>query len=124
MKNDRSGFTLIEVLVSVVILSIATVSFMSLQSQHISSIGNLISKKTSLYENTLFFDKINDTNTNMTTDAYTVLQDIGITNDDTKNILQSIKKEIIIQKPINDMELNLTKKAIIKDINSSSSYNF
>jgi len=124
LKNDRSGFTLIEVLVSVVILSIATVSFMSLQSQHISSIGNLISKKTSLYENTLFFDKINDTNTNMTTDAYTVLQSIGITNDDTKNILQSIKKEIIIQKPINDMELNLTKKAIIKDINSSSSYNF
>jgi len=124
LRNDRSGFTLIEVLVSVVILSIATVSFMSLQSQHISTIGNLISKKTSLYENTLFFDKINDSNADITTDAYTTLGNIGITNDDTKNILQSIKKEIIIQKPTNTMELNITKTAIIKDINSSSSYNF
>lgn len=125
MKNLRHGFTLIEVLVSVVILSVVLVGFIKIQNENISIVNNLFAKKISMYENTLFLNDNISFHNKQNIDAYTVLAShFFITNDKAKSALTSIKREIIIEKAKDKFNNVTFDTLILKDKNATIKYTF
>lgn len=125
MKNLRHGFTLIEVLVSVVILSVVLVGFIKIQNENISIVNNLFSKKISMYENTLFLNDNISFYNKQNIDAYTALSPhFFITNDKTKSALSAIKREITVERAKDKFNNVTFNKLILKDKNSTIKYTF
>lgn len=114
-----------EVLVSVVILSVVLVGLIKIQNENISIVNNLFSKKISMYENTLFLNDNISFYNKQNIDAYTALSShFFITNDKTKSALSAIKREITIERAKDKFNNVTFNKLILKDKNSTIKYTF
>jgi prepilin-type N-terminal cleavage/methylation domain-containing protein len=111
----RRGFTLIEILVSVILISIVILGIAKIRNQNIS-VAKYISQRTqSELSNTLFLDKENEKFNKSKKDAATLLHSLGIKKFKTKSVLKGIKREIIISQPIpiNELPLPLRLKSFV-----------
>ena len=97
-KNiNRDGFTLIEVIMSVLIVSIVVMGAMKLQGRNHEMAVYISDRGKSELENSLFLTKKAYRYDKDEIDAYEVLRDkFNIRDDDSKELLKSITKKIHI----------------------------
>ena len=127
----RPAFTLIEVIVSTVIIAIVVMAVLELSSRSTESAMYLAHRNKAAFQDSLFMDpsivRYHKDNKN----AYDLLYaQIKITEDDTKNILKEIKRDIFIPEPLRipfleEMGAESTfNKVVIKDAYSSTYLRF
>jgi Tfp pilus assembly protein PilV len=113
LKYKRSAFTIIEVMVSVLLISIVILAIIKMQQQTKDMALYLSDRGKHELSNTLFLDKSISKYDKTTKDAYSVLdsQNFHINDDDTKKILKNISRKINISDDMNmgDEELIHTK---------------
>jgi len=110
----KKGFTLIEIMVAVVIVMIATFSVLNLSS-NTKYLFNLITKNNefSLKASILVNEK-------KSSNLYENLIDFNITNDD---IIHTLKKEKLYVKIIQDSKEELKEFSLLKEIKKIKIYN-
>ena len=97
MNRTRKAFTLIEVIMSVIIVSIVVMGAMQVQEQN-SDMATYLSKRgNSELDNALFLTERVERYSKDTKNAYDILVDeFSIRDDDSRKILKSIEKTINI----------------------------
>jgi prepilin-type N-terminal cleavage/methylation domain-containing protein len=96
----RRGFTLIEVLVSVMLISVVVLGIARIEEQNIEAAGYLSKRMLSELSNTLFLGKSVGLFSGKGKDAYTVLKREGfkITKDRDIAVLKGIERKISVRK--------------------------
>lgn len=132
MKTLRPAFTLIEILVSVMILSGAIVYVLKVHSQNHEQITYIVERNKHALEDSLFLtDKILRYHKSEKS-AYDLLQDeLKVDKFESRKILKEMKREIYIPQPINllpDEETEgpaaIIREIKIKGVYSSSYFRF
>ena len=132
MKTLRPAFTLIEILVSVMILSGAIVYVLKVHSQNHEQIAYIVERNKHALEDSLFLtDKILRYHKSEKS-AYDLLQDeLKVDKFESRKILKEMKREIYIPQPINllpDEETEgpaaIIREIKIKGVYSSSYFRF
>ncbi len=100
MKNLRSAFSLVEILISVMIISVVIVAIAKIDSQNISMAEYISNRSKAEFENTLFLTKEALKYNKDEKDAYTLLRGFKISKIKSKNYLKSIKRKIYIERAI------------------------
>ena len=103
----KKGFTIIEVIVSVIIISIVVMGLTKINRQNIDMADYVASRNKSELSNTLFLTKEALKYDKSEKDAYTLLQKMKISKLETRQYLKSVKRKIFID---NDIKL---KKMIV-----------
>lgn len=120
----RRGFTIIEIIVSVVIIAIVTLTLAKINKQNANMVDYVTSRLQSELSNTLFlhpdafkFDKSEK-------DAYTILHNMKIKNEKAKAYLKKIKRKIYTQEdiPIDKMIVPIHLHAIMLKSKFSTRY--
>ena len=100
-KNYKQAFTLIEVLVSVIIVSIVVVGAMQISKQNKSMASYLLKRGSKEMDNSLFLTKKIQRYSNDKKSAYDLLMDeFSIKDFESRKILKKIEKSINITEPI------------------------
>ena len=123
--SARSAFTLIEVLVSVVLISIVVLGIARIREQNVAAAHYLSSRMQKELDNTLFLGEGSIRYSGETKDAYTVLHGFGIKKDATREILKAKKREIRVSDPlpVGKLPFSIELRAIrLKDEYSSRYY--
>jgi prepilin-type N-terminal cleavage/methylation domain-containing protein len=132
LKTLRPAFTLIEILVSVMILSGAIVYVLKVHSQNHEQIAYIVERNKHALEDSLFLtDKILRYHKSEKS-AYDLLQDeLKVDKFESRKILKEMKREIYIPQPINllpDEETEgpaaIIREIKIKGVYSSSYFRF
>jgi len=100
LKNLRSAFSLVEILISVMIISVVIVAIAKIDSQNISMAEYISNRSKAEFENTLFLTKEALKYNKDKKDAYTLLRGFKISKIKSKNYLKSIKRKIYIERAI------------------------
>lgn len=131
LNAQRKGFTLIEVIVSVIIISLVVLAAMEISSRNTENAVYLSQRNSIAYQDSFF---LTDTLTRYHKDtkpAYDLLRDsFKITEDKSKTALKEVARDIIIPDPIvlpsiDEMSFEAQiDKVILKDRYSSQYYRF
>ena len=111
----HSAFTLIEVLVSVVLISIVVLGIVKIREQNIAAAHYLSSRMQQELGNSLFLGKEAQRFSGEEKDAYALLRDLGIKRDKTREVLRGIRRTIRVSSPlpIGELPLPVELRAII-----------
>lgn len=131
LHTHRPAFTLIEVIISVVIISGVILSVMEISSRSTDSALYLSKRASISFQDSLYLTDEITKHHKKTKNAYEHLnKHFNIKEDESKEILQNISREIMITKSIKipSLEQVLSKaeieKAVLKDKYTSSYYRF
>ena len=101
----KKGFTIIEILVSVVIIAIVTLTLAKINQQNAVMVYYVSSRLKNELTNTLFLHPQAQKYDKSEKDAYTILSSMGIKNDKAKSYLKSIKRKIYTQTNLPTQEM-------------------
>jgi len=96
----KKGFTIIEIIVSVLIISIVVLSLAKINKQNVDMADYVASRNKSELSNTLFLTKEAFKYDKSEKDAYTILQKMNISKLETRQYLKNIKRTIYLDKNI------------------------
>jgi len=96
----RKAFTLMEIMVSVVLIAIVVLGIIKLQKENIFMAKYIAGRVQSELSNTLFLGKTAARYNKDEKDAYTLLSPMRIRNDKSKEILKKIKRKIYVTDPL------------------------
>ncbi|NKQ40586.1 MAG: prepilin-type N-terminal cleavage/methylation domain-containing protein [Sulfurovum sp.] len=96
----RKAFTLMEIMVSVVLIAIVVLGIIKLQKENIFMAKYIAGRVQSELSNTLFLGKEALKYDKDEKDAYTLLSSMRIRKDESKEILKKIKRKIYISEPL------------------------
>ena len=99
-QNLRSAFTIIEVIVSVIIISIVVLGITKINKQNIDMAEYIANRNKSELSNSLFLTKEAFRYDKSEKDAYTLLHGMKISKLESRQYLKSIKRKIYIDKNI------------------------
>ena len=100
MRASRKAFTLIEVLVSVALISIALLGIVKIREQNLDAAAYIERKMHSSLSDTLFLDKSTLPRKGRKEDAYSLLQPMGIRRSETQSLLRNISRTIDWSDPL------------------------
>jgi len=111
----RRGFTLIEILISVMLISIVILGIAKIREQNFSVAKYLSQRVQTELSNTLFLDKENEKYSKSRKDAMTILYYMSVKKFKTKEILKKIEREIVVSPPlpINDVPIKIELRALM-----------
>jgi prepilin-type N-terminal cleavage/methylation domain-containing protein len=111
----RKAFTLMEIMVSVVLIAIVVLGIIKLQKENIFMAKYIAGRVQSELGNTLFLGKEAIRYNKDDKDAYTLVSHIGIRNDKSKEILKKIQRKIYISDPlpIGELPIPIEVRAIM-----------
>lgn len=111
----RSGFTIIEIIISVVIIAMTTLTLAKMSKQNSTMVDYVTNRLKNELSNTLFLHPEAFNYDKSRKDAYTILHTMGIRNDKTKSYLKRLKRKIYIQEdiPIKKMIIPVRLNAIM-----------
>jgi prepilin-type N-terminal cleavage/methylation domain-containing protein len=111
----RKAFTLMEIMVSVVLIAIVVLGIIKLQKENIFMAKYIAGRVQSELSNTLFLGKEAIRYNKDEKDAYTLVSHIGIRNDKSKEILKKIQRKIYISDPlpIGELPIPIEVRAIM-----------
>jgi prepilin-type N-terminal cleavage/methylation domain-containing protein len=111
----RKAFTLMEIMVSVVLIAIVVLGIIKLQKENIFMAKYIAGREQSELGNTLFLGKEAIRYNKDEKDAYTLVSHIGIRNDKSKEILKKIQRKIYISDPlpIGELPIPIEVRAIM-----------
>ncbi len=96
----RKAFTLMEIMVSVVLIAIVVLGIIKIQKENIFMAKYIAGRVQSELSNTLFLSKTAMRYNKDEKDAYTLLSHMRIRNDKSKEILKKITRKIYITEPL------------------------
>jgi len=96
----KKGFTIIEIIVSVVIISIVVLGLTQINRQNIAMADYVSNRNKSELSNTLFLTKEAFKYDKSEKDAYTLLHNMKISKLKTRQYLKSIKRKIYVDKHV------------------------
>jgi len=96
----KKAFTIIEVIVSVIIISIVVLGLTKINKQNIDMADYVASRNKSELSNTLFLTKEALRYNKSEKDAYTLLQKMKISKLETRQYLKNLKRKIFIDDDI------------------------
>ncbi|MDD2451650.1 prepilin-type N-terminal cleavage/methylation domain-containing protein [Sulfurovum sp.] len=130
-KKQRAAFTLIEVIVSVMIISFVVLSLMEISSRSKENAVYLSQRNKASFADSFYLLEEISKYHKKEKNAYELLQShFHITNDESREILKQISREIIVPEPINIPSPGDTtvkaeaSKVILKEQYSSSYFQF
>ncbi len=111
----RSAFTIIEIIISVVIIAMTTLTLAKISKQNSTMVDYVTNRLKNELSNTLFLHPDAFNYDKSRKDAYTILHSMGIRNDKTKAYLKTLKRKIYIQEdiPIKKMIIPVKLNAIM-----------
>jgi len=111
----KRGFTIIEIIISVVIIAMTTLTLAKLSKQNSIMVDYVTNRLKNELSNTLFLHPEAFNYDKSRKDAYTLLHSMGIRNDKTKAYLKTLKRKIYIQNdiPTNKMIIPVRLNAIM-----------
>ena len=111
----RSAFTIIEIIISVVIIAMTTLTLAKISKQNSTMVDYVTNRLKNELSNTLFLHPDAFNYDKSRKDAYTILHSMGIRNDKTKAYLKTLKRKIYIQEdiPIKKMIIPVRLNAIM-----------
>lgn len=111
----RKAFTLMEIMVSVVLISIVVAGIIKLQKDNIFMAKYIAGRVQSELSNTLFLGKEALRYDKDEKEAYTLLSHMKIRNDQSKEILKTIKRKIYVSDPlpIGELPIPIELKAMM-----------
>jgi len=120
----KKGFTIIEVIVSVVIIAIVTLTLAKINKQNITMVDYVSSRNKDELSNTLFLAKEAIKYDKSKKDAYTLLYNMSIKNTDVRLYLKKIKRKIYVQNaiPVEKMIIPVSLNAIMLKSKFSTRY--
>ncbi len=98
--KTKDGFTIIEVIVSVVIISIVVLGLTKINRQNIDMANYVASRNKSELSNTLFLTREATKYNKSEKDAYTLLHNMKISKLETRQYLKKLKRKIYIDRDI------------------------
>ena len=103
MKNRRDAFTIIEVMVSVLLISVVILAIIQMQQDTKNMALYLSDRGKQELSNTLFLDKSVARYNKDEKDAYSIIetQSFSINDDKVKSVLKDISRKINISEPVN-----------------------
>ncbi|WP_456431083.1 prepilin-type N-terminal cleavage/methylation domain-containing protein [Nitratifractor sp.] len=96
----RPAFTLIEILVSVMLIAIVVTGILKIREQTLHAARFVTGRMQEELSNSLFLDKEALRYSGEHKDAYTILHRFGIKNDTTRRILKEIERDIRLSDPL------------------------
>ncbi len=96
----RKAFTLMEILVSVALIMLVVTAVIQMQKNNRFKAKYIASRVQDEMSNTLFLNKEALKYDKSEKDAYTMVHNLGIRNDKTKEILKHIKRKIFVSEPL------------------------
>lgn len=113
-----------EILVSVALISLVVAGIVQMQKNNILEAKYIAGRVQEEMSNTIFLSKEALKYNRSEKDAYTIVHNLGIKNDKTKNILKNIKRKIYISEPlkIKKVPIPISIKAIMLKNKYSSRY--
>ncbi len=96
----RKAFTLMEIMVSVVLIAIVVLGIIKIQKENIFMAKYIAGRVQSELSNTLFLGKTALRYNRDEKDAYTLLSGMRIRNDKSKEILKKITRKIYVTDPL------------------------
>jgi len=96
----KRGFTIIEIIISVVIIAIVTLTLAKINKQNANMVDYVTSRNKTELSNTLFLTKEAYKYDKSQKDAYTLLAKMNIKNSKTKEYLKKITRKIYIKQDI------------------------
>ncbi len=120
----RVAFTLIEVLVSVVLISVVVVGILKIRERNIDAARYLSSRMGEEMANSLFLGSESLRYNGEKKDAYSLLRGFGVSKDKSRDILKKMSRRLRIGNPlpIGDLPLPIKLKAIILEGKYPSRY--
>jgi prepilin-type N-terminal cleavage/methylation domain-containing protein len=114
-KPGRDGFTIIEIIISVIIIAITTLTLAKITKQNSTMVDYVTNRLKNELSNTLFLHPDAFNYDKSTKDAYTILASMKIKNDKTKAYLKTLKRKIYTEDdiPTQKMIIPVTLKAIM-----------
>ncbi len=111
----RRAFTIIEIIISVVIIAMTTLTLAKMSKQNSTMVDYVTNRLKNELSNTLFLHPESLNYDKSRKDAYTILHSMGIRNDKTKAYLKHLKRKIFIQEdiPIKKMIIPVKLHAIM-----------
>jgi len=111
----RKAFTLMEIMVSVVLIAIVVLGIIKLQKENIFMAKYIAGRVQSELSNTLFLGKTAARYNKDEKDAYTLLSPMRIRNDKSKEILKKITRKIYVTEPlpIGELPIPLELRAVM-----------
>ena len=111
----RSAFTIIEIIISVVIIAMTTLTLAKISKQNSTMVDYVTNRLKNELSNTLFLHPDAFNYDKSRKDAYTILHSMGIRNDKTKAYLKTLKRKIYTQEdiPIKKMIIPVRLNAIM-----------
>lgn len=120
----KRGFTIIEIIISVVIIAIVTLTLAKINKQNANMVDYVTSRNKTELSNTLFLTKEAYKYDKSQKDAYTLLAKMNIKNSKTKEYLKKITRKIYIKQdiPVEKMVVPLKLNAIMLKSQFSTRY--
>ena len=120
----KRAFTLIEIIVSVIIIAIVTLTLAQINKQNANMVDYITSRNKYELINTLFLTKEAIKYNKSKKDAYTLLYKMRIKNSDVKLYLKKIKRKIFVLDniPIKKMIVPVNLRAIMLKSKFSTRY--
>ena len=120
----RRGFTIIEIIVSVVIIAIVTLTLAKVNKQNVNMVDYVSSRNKHELSNTLFLVKEATKYNKSEKDAYTLLSKMGIKNTDVRIYLKKLKRKIYVHDaiPVDKMIIPVNLNAIMLKSEFSTRY--
>ena len=120
----KKGFTLIEIIVSVIIIAIVTLTLAKINKQNEKMVNYINLRNKNELSNTLFLSPEATKYNKSEKDAYTLLSKMGIKNSKTRAYLKKLKRKIYIQDAITteDMAVPVKLNAIMLKSKFSTRY--
>jgi len=111
----RSAFTIIEIIISVVIIAMTTLTLAKISKQNSTMVDYVTNRLKNELSNTLFLHPDAFNYDKSRKDAYTILHSMDIRNDKTKAYLKTLKRKIYTQEdiPIKKMIIPVRLNAIM-----------
>ena len=120
----KRGFTIIEIIVSVVIIAIVTLTLAKINKQNANMVDYVNSRNKNELSNTLFLTPEAVKYNKSEKDAYTLLSKMGIKNSETRTYLKKLTRKIYTQNniPLNKMIVPIKLNAIMLKSKFSTRY--
>lgn len=120
----RKGFTIIEIIISVVIIAIVTLTLAKINRQNTNMVDYVTNRNKHELTNTLFLSKEAFKYNKSERDAYTLLSKMGIKNSKVREYLKKVKRKIYTQNSIstNKMVVPVQLNAIMLKSQFSTRY--
>jgi len=114
-SKNSAAFTIIEIIVSVIIIAIVTLTLAKISKQNSAMVDYVTSRLKNELSNTLFLHPEAFKYDKSRKDAYTILASMKIKNDKTKAYLKRLKRKIYVDDeiPVKKMIIPATLKALM-----------